>query len=258
MTAAARASRVPPGHYRFGHVARMEWLKLRTLRSTRWSLLVALAGLIGIGIASGVNTRNPRGDVTNNILAGGALASLVFAVLGVLVMTSEYSSGTIRATLAASPRRPLVLAAKASVFGVAALITGELATFAGFLAGAAFVRAGVPHPALSQPAVLRAVALSGAYLSLVGLIGLALGAIVRHGAAAITTVVALVFVAPLLGLAATPAGKFIPELIYANSLGATQPVSGFPLSPWAGLGIICAYAAVLLAVGGWLFARRDA
>ena len=258
MTAAARASRVPPGHYRFGHVARMEWIKLRTLRSTRWSLLAALAGLIGIGIASGFNTRNPRGDVTNNILAGGALASLVFAVLGVLVMTSEYSSGTIRATLAASPRRPLVLTAKASVFGVAALITGELATFAGFLTGAAFVRTGVPHPALSQPAVLRAVALSGAYLSLVGLIGLALGAIVRHGAAAITTVVALVFVAPLLGLAATPAGKFIPELIYANSLGATQPVSGFPLSPWAGLGIICAYAAVLLAVGAWLFARRDA
>lgn len=258
MTAAARASRVPPGHYRFGHVARMEWIKLRTLRSTRWSLLAALAGLIGIGIASGVNTRNPRGDVTNNILAGGALASLVFAVLGVLVMTSEYSSGTIRATLAASPRRPLVLTAKASVFGVAALITGELATFAGFLTGAAFVRTGVPHPALSQPAVLRAVALSGAYLSLVGLIGLALGAIVRHGAAAITTVVALVFVAPLLGLAATPAGKFIPELIYANSLGATQPVSGFSLSPWAGLGIICAYAVVLLAVGGWLFARRDA
>lgn len=258
MTAAARASRVPPGHYRFGHVARMEWIKLRTLRSTRWSLLAALAGLIGIGIASGFNTRNPRGDVTNNILAGGALASLVFAVLGVLVMTSEYSSGTIRATLAASPRRPLVLTAKASVFGVAALITGELATFAGFLTGAAFVRTGVPHPALSQPDVLRAVALSGAYLSLVGLIGLALGAIVRHGAAAITTVVALVFVAPLLGLAATPAGKFIPELIYANSLGATQPVSGFSLSPWAGLGIICAYAVVLLAVGGWLFARRDA
>ena len=173
MTAATWTSRVPPGHYRFGQVARMEWIKLRTLRSVRWSLLIALAGMIGIGIASGDNTRNPRGDVTNNILAGVALGSLVFAVLGVLVMTSEYSSGTIRATLTAIPRRPLVLAAKASVFGVAALVTGELATFAGFLAGAAFVRAGVPHPALSQPAVLRAVAMSGAYLGLIGLIGLA-------------------------------------------------------------------------------------
>jgi hypothetical protein len=224
----------------------------------RWSLLIALAGMIGIGIASGYNTRNPRGDVTSNILAGGALGSLVFAVLGVLVMTSEYSSGTIRATLTAIPRRPLVLAAKASVFGAVALVTGELAAFVGFLAGAAFVRAGVPHPALSQPAVLRAVAMSGAYLGLIGLIGLALGAIVRHGAAAITTAVALLFVAPLAGLAQTPAGKFIPELIEGNSLAATKPVAGFSLPPWAGLGIICLYAVVLLAVGGWLLTRRDA
>jgi hypothetical protein len=254
---AVPATRVPPGRYRFGQAARMEWIKLRTLRSVKWALLVALAGMIGIGIASGFNTRNPRGDVTSNILAGGALGSLVFAVLGVLVMTSEYSSGTITATLAAIPRRPLVLAAKASVFGVVALATGELVTFAGFLAGAAFVRAGVPHPALSQPTVLRAVALSGGYLCLIGLTGLAVGVIVRHGAAAIAAVVVLMFVAPLAGLAATPAGKFLPELIYANSLGATEPVSGFTLSPWAGLGIIGGYAAVLLTVGGWLLARRD-
>jgi ABC-2 type transport system permease protein len=258
MTAAAPVSRVPPGGYRFWQVARMEWIKLRTLRSVRWTLLLALAGMIGIGIAAGFNTRNPRGDVTSNILVGGALGSVLFAVLGVLVMTSEYSSGTIRATLAAIPHRPLVLAAKASVFGVVALATGELVTFAGFLAGAASVRVGVPRPALSQPTVLRAVALSGAYLCLIGLIGLGLGAIVRHGAAAITALVAVVFVAPLAGLAATPAGQFLPELIYANSLGATKPVPGFTLSPWAGLGIICAYAAVLLIVGGWLLARRDA
>ena len=116
----------------------------------------------------------------------------------------------------------------------------------------------MPRPALSQPDVLRAVVLSGVYLCLTGLIGLALGVIVRHGAAAITTVVALVFVAPLAGLAATPASKFIPELIYANSLGATKPVQGFTFSPWAGLAIIAAYAVALLAVGGWLLTRRDA
>jgi ABC-2 type transport system permease protein len=116
----------------------------------------------------------------------------------------------------------------------------------------------VPHPALSQPAVLRAVAMSGSYLCLIGLTGLAVGVIVRHGAAAIAVLFALVFVAPLAGLAQTPAGKFLPELIYANSVGATQPVPGFTLSPWAGLGIIGGYVAVLLAVGGWLLARRDA
>ncbi len=246
------------GRYRFRHVARMEWIKLRTLRPVKWALLIALAGMIGIGILAGHNTVNPRGDVTNNILVGGALGSLVFAVLGVLVMSSEYSSGTIRATLAAIPRRPLVLAAKTAVFGAVALAAGEVATFAGFLAGAAFVRNGIPHPALSQPTVLRAVAMSGAYLCLVGLIGLALGLIVRHGAAAIAVLVVLVFVAPLAGLAQTPAGKFLPELIYANSLGATQPVAGFTVSPWEGLGIIGGYTAVLLTVGGWLLARRDA
>jgi hypothetical protein len=116
----------------------------------------------------------------------------------------------------------------------------------------------VPRPALSQPDVLRAVALSGAYLCLIGLIGLALGVIIRHGAAAVTAVVAVVFVVPLAGLAATPASKFIPELIYANSLGATKPVQGFTFSPWAGLAIIAAYAVALLAVGGWLLIRRDA
>ena len=208
MTAIVPTSRVPPGHYGFRQAARMEWIKLRTLRSVKWALLVALAGMAGIGIAAGFNTRNAHGDVTNNILAGGALGQVVFAVLGVLVMTSEYSSGTIRATLAAVPRWPLVLAAKAAVFGAVALAAGELATFAGFLAGAAFVRAGVPHPSLSQPAVLRAVAMSGAYLCL---IGLGLGTIVRHGAAAIAVLFALVFAAPLFGLAQTGAGKSCPS-----------------------------------------------
>ena len=244
--------------YTFRNVARMEWIKLRTLRSVRWTLLLALAGMIGIGIAAGFNTRNPRGDVTNNILVGGAFGSVLFAVLGVLVMTSEYSSGTIRVTLAAIPRRPLVLAAKAAVWGTTTLIAGELVTFAGFLAGAAFVHGDVPRPALSQPDVLRAVVLSGVYLCLVGLIGLALGVIVRRGAAAITALVALVFVAPLAGLAATPAGQYLPELIYANALGATKPVQGFTLSPWAGLAIIGAYVVVLLSVGGWFLTRRDA
>lgn len=257
MTVTA-VTRVPQGHYRLWHVARMEWIKLRTLRSVKWALLVALAGMIGIGILAGHNTVNPQGDVTNNILVGGALGSLVFAVLGALVMTSEYSSGTIRATLAAIPRRPLVLAAKALVFGAVALAAGEVVTVAGFLAGAAFVRSGVPHPALSQPTVLRAVLMSGAYLCLVGLLGLALGAIVRHGAAAIAVVVAGIFVVPLLGNADRSLGQFMPELIYANALGATKPVSGFTVSAWAGLGIICAYVAVLLAVAGWLLARRDA
>jgi len=183
----------------------------------------------------------------------------MIGVLGVLTMTSEYSSGMIRATLAAVPRRPLLLAAKATVFGAVALATGQIACFAAFLTGVAFLQPTVPHPALSQPAVLRAVALTGAYLGLIGLIGLGLGAIIRHSAAAITTLVGAVFVVPALGLALTPAGKFLPMLIAANSLGAVKPqTSAGMLPPWAGLGVISLYAAILLATGGSLLARRDA
>jgi ABC-2 type transport system permease protein len=254
----ASGGRARGGGYGFRHAARMEWIKLRSLRSTTWTLLFGVAATIGLGIAAGFNTKNPRGDPTDNILAGVALGQVVLGVLGVLVMTSEYSSGMIRATLAAIPRRPLAMAAKAAVFGAVALAAGEAACFAAFLAGAAALRPTVPHPALSQPTVLRAVALTGAYLALIGLIGLGLGAIVRHGAAAIATLVALVFVLPIIGFGGTVAGKFLPELIAANSLSAVKPVEGYTLSPWAGIGIICLYAAALLVAGTWLLTRRDA
>jgi ABC-2 type transport system permease protein len=145
------------------------------------------------------------------------------------------------------------------VFALTALVAGEVATFAAFLAGSSVIRPGVPHPALSQPAVLRAVVMAGGYLALIGLIGLGLGAIVRHGAAAIAVLISLVFVAPLAGLAQTAAGKFLPELIAGNSLTATQPATSTGmLPPWAGLGVTFGYAAALLMIGGWLLTRRDA
>src|SRR5207302_11324241 len=82
-------------HYTFRNVARMEWIKLRTLRSVRWTLLFALAGMIGIGIAAGFNTNTPHGDATNNILVGEAPGPVLFAVLAVLAITSEHSAGTV-------------------------------------------------------------------------------------------------------------------------------------------------------------------
>ena len=125
------------GRYRFAQVARMEWIKLRSLRSTWWVLTATVAGAIGIAVAVGVNTRDATADLTNNALAGISLGLLLIGVLGVLVMTGEYSSGMIRATLAAVPNRPLVLAAKAAVFGVVALAAGEAAGFIAFFAGTA-------------------------------------------------------------------------------------------------------------------------
>jgi ABC-2 type transport system permease protein len=125
------------GRYGFRQVARMEWIKLRSLRSTWLSLTMTVIGAVAIAIGVGVNSTDPAADVTSNVLAGISAGLLLTGVLGVSVITGEYSSGAIRSTLAAIPNRPLVLAAKAAVFGAAALAAGELAAFTAFLAGTA-------------------------------------------------------------------------------------------------------------------------
>ena len=253
---------LPGGRYRFADVARMEWTKLRTLRSAWLALALTVAGSLAIAVTVGVNTRDAAADLTNNALAGVSLGLLLVGVQGVLVMTGEYASGTIRATLAAIPDRPLLLAAKAAVFGGVALAAGEAAAFVAFFAGGAALPATIPGPALGQPGVFRAVVLAGAGICLVGLLGLGLGAIIRHTAAAIAVLVGGVYVlAQLLG-AFTPAVLgWLPVSIVANSLSVTRPVDPGPihlLSPWSGLAVLCLYAAAALAAGGWLLVRRDA
>jgi ABC-2 type transport system permease protein len=250
--------------YGLAPAASMEWIKLRSLRSTWWALAVTAAGTVGIGTAVGLNSRDPAADLTNNALAGVVPGLLLAGALGVLTMTSEYSSGTIRPTLAAVPRRPLVLAAKAAVFGALTLIVGEVAAFIAFFAEAATLRHGITAPTLGQPGVLRAVALSGAAFCLIGLLGLGLGAIIRHSAAAVGVLVAGVYVfAQVVGFIAHGAAAYMPILIVENSLSTTRPVtcvSSCPdfLSPWAGLGMLALYAAIALAAGASLLARRDA
>jgi ABC-2 type transport system permease protein len=258
--------RVPAGHYRFRQVARMEWIKLRTLRSTWWALAITAAGGAVMSVVIGLNTIGRSADLTNNVLAGAIPGLLLIGVLGVLVMTTEYTSGMIRATLAAIPRRPLLLAAKAAVFGGAALVVGEAASFLAFFAGGAAFRHGISAPALSQPGVLRAILLGGASYCLIGLLGLGLGAIIRHTAAAIAVLIAGVF---LIGMAIAAAARgvaaYLPVFIIGNSLTTTKPPScadAAPcvhfLSPWTGLALLSLYSAVALAVGCWLLVRRDA
>ncbi len=269
MTAIS-ASRAPrASRYGFGQAARMEWIKLRSQRYPKWLLPVTAAGMIAVAVIAGRNTSAHLSaaqlagfDPTNSGLAGLAFAQLVIGVLGVLVMTSEYSSGLIRATLAAIPDRRLVLAAKVAVFSAAALVLGQIMTFAAFFALRAALPASVPHPALGQPGVLRAVLMGGLYLWLAGLIGIGLGAIVKNTAAAITSLVGLLFAVSLvlLALPSSPrmsAERFTPSFIAANSLTAVKHVSP-SLPAWAGLGLLCLYAAVLLGAGGWLLCRRDA
>jgi ABC-2 type transport system permease protein len=262
----ALTEHAPTGHYRFRNVARMEWIKLRTLRSTWWALAVTAAGGAAMAIAIGLNTISRSADLTNNVLAGVVPGLLLIGVLGVLIMTTEYTSGMIRATLAAAPRRPLLLAGKAAVFGAASLVVGEAAAFLAFFAGGAAFRHGIAAPSLSQPGVLRAIVLGGASYCLIGLLGLGLGAIIRHTAAAIAVLVAGVFLIGLiLGAAARGLAAYLPVFIIGNSLTTTKPPSCAGaaqcvhfLSPWTGLALLSLYAAVALAIGCWLFVRRDA
>jgi ABC-2 type transport system permease protein len=258
------------GRYGFRSVAHMEWLKLRSVRSTWWTMLVFAAGMIGIAIlvlahqhwATMSAQDRASFDPTNDSYAGLLVGQLAVGVLGVLAITSEFSSGLIRATFAAAPRRPLVLAAKAAVIGAVALVAGEILAFAAFAVGEAVLRAPAPHATLGQPGVLRAVLMAGAYPALIGLIGLGLGAVIRHTAGAICAVVGVLFALPLilvpLGTSIqNSVGQYLPMPIAENSLTAVKPVA-HSLSPGIGFALLGLYAAVALAAGGWALARRDA
>jgi len=268
----AVAERLPRGRSGFPQAVRMEWVKARTLRSTWWIAALTLAGTIGLAIVvlryypshwtHLSRAQRASFDPVNDGFTGLALAQLLMASFGVLAITSEYSGGMIRTTLAAMPRRPVMLAAKAAVIGGIALVAGELAAFASFFAGELVLTRPAPHVTLADPGVLQAVLLAGAYLGLIALIGLGIGAIVRRSAAGIAAIAGVIFVLPPLTLA-MPAGiqhsvqRFFPEMIAENSLTVIKPVA-YSLSAWTGLGMLCLYAAVLLGAGGWLLARRDA
>ena len=265
-----RGAHQAEGHYGFRGVARMEWLKLRSVRSTWWTLLVFAAGMIGLAIPILIHLHwatmsaadRAAFDPTNDSYAGLAVGQLALGVLGVLAVTSEFSSGMIRATFAAAPRRPLVLAAKAAIIAAVTLVAGEILAFVAWGVGEAVLRNPAPHATLGQPGVLRAVLMAGAYPALIALIGLGLGALIRHTAGAISAVVGVLFVLPLILL---PLGtsiqnataKFMPMMIAENSLTAVKPLP-HSLSPGVGFALLCVYAAAALAIGGWALARRDA
>jgi len=255
-----------PG-YSFRSTARMEWLKLRSVRSTSWIVLVFAAGMIGLSVlvlshehwATMAAADRAAFDPTNEGFTGLAL---VLGVLGVLAITTEFSSGMIRATFAAVPRRPMVLAAKAAVVAAVTLVAGEVLAFGAFAAGELVLRSPAPHATLGQPGVLRAVLMGGAYPCLIALIALGLGAIIRNTAAAISAVVGMLFVVPLILLPLGTSvqhsvGQFLPMLIAENSMTAVKPVA-HSLSPGVGLAVLCGYAAIALVAGGWALARRDA
>ena len=266
-----RAADRARGGYGFRTVACMEWRKFRTVRSSWLIMAIFAVGMISLSVLALSHEGYPQLSAADrasfdpthdSTFTGLLLGQLLAGVLGALTITSEFSSGMIRATFAAAPRRPLVLAAKAAVLGSVMLAVGEILAFAAFLVGQAVLQAPAPRAALGQPGVLRAVLMAGAYPALIALIGLGLGAVIRHTAGAICVVVAVLFLLPLL---VAPLGastqdsvvRFLPEQIAALSLTAVRPVAP-ALPPAVAFALLCVYAAVALTAGAWQLARRDA
>ncbi len=258
-------------HYGFSDLARMEWIKLRTLRSTGWGFGILAVSMVGFAVLvnallSAHWSHMSAGDratfdPTNQAFTGLIIGQLVMGVLGVLTVTSEFSSGMVRATFAAAPRRPLVLAAKAAVFGGAALLAGEVLAFITFFAGELVLGHGVPHVTLATPGVARAVLMAGGYVALTGLFGVGLGAIIRRTAGGIAAATGLIFVIPFLTLPLPESvrdsiSKFLPEQIAASSITAVKP-EAHTLSPGLGFAVLCLYAVVLLGAGAYTLAKRD-
>jgi ABC-type transport system involved in multi-copper enzyme maturation permease subunit len=252
--------------YGFREVARMEWIKVWSIRSTWWLLGLGLIAMIGAGAGVGVGYRGhvpvaTLAQIVDNSLSGAVLAQLLIGAWGVLVVGGEYSSGTIRTTFAAVPRRRLVLAAKVAVCTAIALPLGVLGSIGGFVAGQlAIAGTAIPHASLADGDVLRPVLLTGVYVAVVGLLGLGLGVVIRHTGGAIGTLFAAMFVPTFLGALFGSAGigiaRFVPIIILANSIVTTAPVPG-TLSAWAGIGVMVGYAAVATGAGALLLRRRD-
>ena len=258
---------LPTGSYSLSDLIRSEWIKLRTVRSTVWTLALTIVIGIGIGALATGETQahwtpsNAIGfDPTALSLAGAFFAQLTVGILGVLVMTSEYSTGTIRATLAAGPRRLRVLFAKAIVFGSVILIVSEAVAFVSYFLGQALLRAPATHTTLSSPGALRAVVGTGIYLCLMGLFALGIAVIIRHTAGAISTYIGILLILPII-TAVLPfsirrhVAKFLPDHIGAAIASIPDPAS---LAPWTGILVLGIYAAVLLVIGAVLLIRRDA
>jgi len=249
-------------------VARAEWIKLRSLRSTWWALGAFAVTTIGTGVllcavaAAHAAAGKHHGLSTATLsLYGTYLAPVTIGVLGALAVTGEYMTGMIRATLTAVPKRMPVLWAKLGVFGVVALVVSEVSLFVTFWAGQALLAHSGTGVSLSDPGVFGAVFGTGLYITIVGLLGMALGCVVRNTAAVISMMFGIMVVLPVLVglLPATWTVHFAPYLPSnaGQAIMNVQPVAGF-LAPWTGLAMFAGYTAAVIGAAAVLLRRRDA
>ncbi|HEX3539915.1 MAG TPA: hypothetical protein VHT75_05665 [Acidimicrobiales bacterium] len=254
-----------------GRVVTSEWIKLRSLRSTLFSLLAAVVCTVGFGILISALRANdfkqhgfipgPNFDAAVISLRGIYLAQLAVGVLGVLMITGEYSTGMIRATLAAVPRRLPVLWAKAAVFAVTVFVIMGIASLLAFVSGQAMLHSAGVGVGLGSPGAARAVLGGALYLTTVGLLGVGLGFLIRNTAGAIATLFGLLLVLPALA-AALPTSLYNDIYKYLPMPAGTQALTTVHdpafLGPWAGIGVFCVYAVIAIAAGAVMLRRHDA
>ncbi|HEX2318848.1 MAG TPA: ABC transporter permease [Streptosporangiaceae bacterium] len=252
-----------------------EWTKIRSVRSTVWTLILFV--VLTIGLTAGITAlvvsswgRPGSGEGQVAILAdpvgfilgaGIGLGQLTICVLGVLVITTEYSTGVIRASLLAVPRRIPMLMAKLVVFAAILIVLSEIVAFGSFFLGSLLLHSKVPVT-LSDSGVTRAVVGAGLYLSVLGLFAVAIGALIRHTAGGIATVIGAVLVLPIItnflpGSWGHHINSYLPEQA-GSMIYQTHQQPDQLLTSWQGFGVFCVWTALLLGVAGYLLVRRDA
>lgn len=250
-----------------GRVVLSEWTKLRSLRSTISTLLTATVVMIGLGAMFAAITASqstgfqPGTTAISTSLTGTFFAQLAVGVLGVLLITGEYSTGMIRSSLTVVPSRLPMLWAKLAVFAVAVFLTMLAAGCTSFFVGQALLGHRL-NASLSDSGAIRSVLGSALYLTVAGLTAIALGTLLRNTAAAITTFVAVYFVIPpLTNLLPTSLTDHVVQYLPSNA-GAVMLDGTFglahPLSPWTGFAVMCTYAVVLIGFAAWRLRRVDA
>ncbi|MGB8383285.1 MAG: hypothetical protein WCG47_18895 [Dermatophilaceae bacterium] len=245
-----------------------EWTKFRSLRSTVSTLLIAVVVMIGLGAmfaaitASQATGFEPGATAISTSLTGTFFAQLAVGVLGVLLITGEYSTGMIRSSLTVVPSRLPMLWGKLAVFAGTVFLTMLAASFTSFFVGQALLSGHHLDASLSDPGALRAVFGAALYLTVAGLTATAIGALLRNTAGAITTFVAVFFVfPPLTNLLPTSLTdhfvQYLPSNAGAVLLDGTFGVAN-PLTPWTGFTVMCGYAVVLIGLAAWRLCRVDA
>jgi ABC-2 type transport system permease protein len=256
----------------------VEWIKLRTIRSTAWALLAFVSVSVVFSALACWESETEGGgpgrpgdnDVILDSLAGIWFGQVALAVLAVLAITSEYAHRMIRTTFASDPRRHRVLAAKTTVVGAVALLAGLITSASCFLLGQWILRGngftyenGYPATTLRDGDAQRAVVASGLYLALLAVFSLGVGTILRHTAGAITLVLALLL-GPVIAISFLPesVAEWFEQLSLMGAGLATQQTvhtaDSIPLGPWEGLGVVAAYAAASLLLALWAIRARDA